>query len=133
MKSTVLRRLAALVLALAAIAVVGVLAYNFGVTHSFGSRPMMRGVPVRGFGEGSGYAPGIGLLGLLGFVLVGVLVFWLLTDRMSPRTGGPAPTAPEAPAAGDLERLRELSDLHTAGKLTDEEFTAAKRKLLGLQ
>ncbi|MFI0348829.1 DUF4429 domain-containing protein [Actinomadura sp. 9N407] len=49
-----------------------------------------------------------------------------------------APAAPEisAPAAGDpdamLRRLRELGDLHREGVLTDEEFTAAKRNLLGL-
>jgi hypothetical protein len=37
-----------------------------------------------------------------------------------------------APAAGDLDRLHQLSELHDQGKLTDDEFTAAKRKLLGL-
>jgi hypothetical protein len=31
-----------------------------------------------------------------------------------------------------MEQLRELSDLHSNGQLTDEEFTAAKRKILGL-
>jgi hypothetical protein len=77
-----------------------------------------------------GYAPGIGLLGLLGFVVVGLLVFWLLITLVTPNSGAPGSAAP---TTGDLERLRELSDLHTAGKLTDEEFTAAKRKVLGLQ
>lgn len=43
-----------------------------------------------------------------------------------------APAAP-APAAGgiDLEQLKKLGDLHAAGILTDEEFAAAKAKLLG--
>jgi hypothetical protein len=31
-----------------------------------------------------------------------------------------------------VERLRELSDMHSSGQLNDEEFAAAKRKLLGL-
>ena len=39
------------------------------------------------------------------------------------------------PAAGapaiDMEQLKQLGDLHTAGVLTDEEFAAAKAKLLG--
>lgn len=31
----------------------------------------------------------------------------------------------------DMEQLKQLGDLHTAGVLTDEEFAAAKAKLLG--
>lgn len=130
MNRTVLRRLAALVVALAVIAVVGVVAYQVGTGNMPGSHPIMRGTPFRGYGEGMGYAPGFGLLGLLGFALIGLLVFWLLVARPSLDSGGSRSTAP---TAGDMERLRELSDLHTAGKLTDEEFTAAKRKVLGLQ
>jgi hypothetical protein len=39
----------------------------------------------------------------------------------------PAPAAPEA----DLTtKLQQLGDLHTSGVLTDEEFAAAKQKLL---
>jgi len=41
------------------------------------------------------------------------------------------PTAPTNPATG-VDRLRELAELHDRGALTDEEFTAAKRQLLGL-
>lgn len=42
------------------------------------------------------------------------------------------PVAP-APAAGgiDMEQLKQLGELHTAGVLSDEEFAAAKAKLLG--
>jgi hypothetical protein len=45
----------------------------------------------------------------------------------------PAPAPAAAPAAGgiDLEQLKQLGDLHAAGILTDEEFAAAKAKLLG--
>jgi hypothetical protein len=47
----------------------------------------------------------------------------------------PAPAAVAAPAAGGissegLERLGELGKLHDQGVLTDEEFSAAKAKLL---
>jgi len=43
-----------------------------------------------------------------------------------------APAAAPAPAGGiDMEQLKQLGDLHTAGVLTDEEFAAAKAKLLG--
>jgi hypothetical protein len=44
----------------------------------------------------------------------------------------PPPPAP-APAAQPsmLDQLNQLTDLHTQGALSDEEFTAAKAKLLG--
>jgi hypothetical protein len=42
----------------------------------------------------------------------------------------PAPAAP-APAGIDMEQLKQLGELHTAGVLSDEEFAAAKAKLLG--
>lgn len=43
------------------------------------------------------------------------------------------PTAPQ-PAAGDdaIARLQQLGDMKTQGLLSDEEFAAAKAKLLGL-
>ena len=41
----------------------------------------------------------------------------------------PAPTAPAAPSM--LDQLNQLSTLHQQGALTDEEFAAAKAKLLG--
>jgi len=43
----------------------------------------------------------------------------------------PAP-APAAPATGDdlMDKLTQLSELKNAGVLTDEEFAAAKAKLL---
>ena len=38
-----------------------------------------------------------------------------------------------APAAGDpLAEVRELAELHRSGALTDHEFAAAKKKVLGL-
>jgi len=44
----------------------------------------------------------------------------------------PAPAPAPAPAAGDdmVAELKKLGDLKAAGLLTDDEFTAAKAKLL---
>jgi small neutral amino acid transporter SnatA (MarC family) len=45
----------------------------------------------------------------------------------------PAAPAPAAPAATDsTAELERLAKLHESGALTDEEFAAAKSKLLGL-
>jgi membrane protease subunit (stomatin/prohibitin family) len=43
-----------------------------------------------------------------------------------------APAPPTADPAGDdtITRLQKLADLHAAGALTDEEFTAAKAQVL---
>ena len=44
----------------------------------------------------------------------------------------PAPPAPAAPATSSmLDQLTQLAALHEQGALTDDEFTAAKAKLLG--
>jgi membrane protease subunit (stomatin/prohibitin family) len=45
----------------------------------------------------------------------------------------PQQVAPPAPAEQDpMAKLKELSELHQAGVLTDEEFTAAKAKILNI-
>ena len=47
-------------------------------------------------------------------------------------TAASAP-APAAPAADDTSaKLHELADLHAKGILSDEEFAAAKAKVLGI-
>ncbi|MEE2056766.1 SHOCT domain-containing protein [Rhodococcus artemisiae] len=45
----------------------------------------------------------------------------------------PAPTPAAPPASSDdlVEKLKQLGELHTAGVLSDEEFAAAKKQLLG--
>jgi len=44
----------------------------------------------------------------------------------------PPPEAPAAPATSSmLDQLTQLTTLHEQGALTDDEFTAAKAKLLG--
>jgi membrane protease subunit (stomatin/prohibitin family) len=49
----------------------------------------------------------------------------------APQEAVPAP--PEAPAEDDqVARLKQLADLNAQGILTDEEFAAAKAKVLGI-
>ena len=44
-----------------------------------------------------------------------------------------APPPPAAPAEDDsMAELQKLAQLHSQGVLTDEEFTAAKAKILGI-
>jgi hypothetical protein len=43
----------------------------------------------------------------------------------------PAAAPPPAPAEADsMTKLKELADLHSSGVLTDEEFSAAKAKII---
>jgi len=42
-----------------------------------------------------------------------------------------APAAAPASTGIDMDQLKQLADLHSAGVLSDEEFAAAKAKLLG--
>lgn len=48
------------------------------------------------------------------------------------RLGVPAASTPSRSAPVDLDRLERLTELHRAGDLTDAEFAAAKRLLLGM-
>ena len=57
-----------------------------------------------------------------------------LEQQQAPPPPPPPPPAPApAPAAQPsmLDQLNQLTDLHTQGALSDEEFSAAKAKLLG--
>ena len=55
-------------------------------------------------------------------------------DTAQPTAYAPAPPPPppesSGPSPADLEQIKQLAELHTAGALTDEEFAAAKAKLL---
>jgi membrane protease subunit (stomatin/prohibitin family) len=42
-----------------------------------------------------------------------------------------APAVPAVPTKDVTAELQKLADLHKSGVLTDEEFAAAKKKLLG--
>ena len=120
------RRFAWIALVVLLLLVVGGVAFGLGVAAGhgeLGEAGPMRGVVFR--------YPGSGLLGFLGpLVLVGLgVAFVLLLVREPGR-----PTLPPAShdGAAGLDRLRELATMHERGQLTDEEFAAAKRKLLGL-
>jgi hypothetical protein len=56
-----------------------------------------------------------------------------LEQQQAPAPAAPAPAAaaPAAAAPSLLDQLNQLSALHEQGALTDNEFTAAKAKLLG--
>ena len=114
-----------------ALAAVGLIAYNMGVTNGgdgghmvFG--PMMRGHRGVEFGMGVG-----GWWGIIPALLVGLVVVLVVAALLAGAgrgTSSPAPTPSADPPSG----LRELVEMHDRGALTEEEFTAAKRKLLGL-
>lgn len=48
-----------------------------------------------------------------------------------PQQAYAAPPPPPAQEADPIERLKELGQLHESGVLTDQEFAAAKAKILG--
>lgn len=52
-------------------------------------------------------------------------------QAQQPAAPAPAPAAPP-PSGGDMSaQLQNLTNMHNAGQLTDEEYAAAKKKLLG--
>jgi uncharacterized membrane protein YebE (DUF533 family) len=52
--------------------------------------------------------------------------------QASPPQAAPAPAAPAPARADSTAELERLAKLHESGALNDEEFAAAKSKLLGL-
>jgi len=56
-------------------------------------------------------------------------------EQQQQQQAAPPPPPPPAPAPAAqpsmLDQLNQLTDLHNQGALSDEEFTAAKAKLLG--
>jgi hypothetical protein len=44
----------------------------------------------------------------------------------------PPPPAPTEAVSTDADQLQKLADLHASGVLSDDEFTAAKAKILGI-
>lgn len=61
-----------------------------------------------------------------------------LQQQQQQQAYAPAPAAPPPPAPNQgispdaMEQLKQLADLKTQGILTDEEFAAQKKKILGL-
>jgi membrane protease subunit (stomatin/prohibitin family) len=57
----------------------------------------------------------------------------LVSSRASRAAQGGSKAPAAAPAADDsMAKLQQLADLHSQGVLSDEEFTAAKAKVLGI-
>jgi Short C-terminal domain len=54
-----------------------------------------------------------------------------LEDQQAPAQAAAPAAAPAAAAPSLLDQLNQLDALHKQGALTDNEFTAAKAKLLG--
>ncbi len=121
------------VVAVAAVVAVGVVAYNVGINSGGNGGhvvigPMMRGYRGGMFGMGVDGSWGILPAMLLGFLVVVVLVAVVVGYSR----GTPAPAPGPGPAGSQPAGLRELVEMHDRGALTDEEFAAAKRRLLGL-
>ena len=131
-------RLLWILLGIAAVVAVVAVAYYWGVhAGQNGTGPFLG--PRRGFGFGMMDGSGVGWLGWWGVIPALIVVFlliWLFAALLTgpDRSARPVPPSPVPPAgeAGDVERLRALSELHERGSLTDEEFAAAKKKLLGM-
>jgi hypothetical protein len=54
----------------------------------------------------------------------------MLAQQQQAAAAPPVAAAPAAPAGIDMAQLKQLGELHTAGVLSDEEFAAAKAKVL---
>jgi len=113
-------------IALVALAAVGGVAYQLGL-HGGSARPIGGFGPMRGWGYAG---PGAG--GWFGGLLVVLLVVVGIVLLAGALDGGSRGTVATPPSADGVDRLRELTEMHDRGALTDEEFAAAKRKLLGL-
>jgi len=52
-------------------------------------------------------------------------------EDQAPADGGQDPAQYAPPPADPADEIEHLAQLHTSGALSDEEFTAAKAKILG--
>lgn len=56
-----------------------------------------------------------------------------IAEQLAAQQAAAPPPPPPAPAGDDtMDKLKELGEMKAQGLLTDEEFSAAKAKLLGL-
>ncbi|HEY1167932.1 MAG TPA: SHOCT domain-containing protein [Candidatus Limnocylindrales bacterium] len=131
MNRKVVWRLIGLVVVIAAVAAVGAVAYNYGINagHNGTTQPLFG--PLRGTGRMVGFGFGYGLLGLFPVVVFGLLLVGLFAVLFA-RPAHPAPSSQQNVPGTGVDGLRELSEMRGRGELTDEEFTIAKKRLLGL-
>jgi uncharacterized membrane protein len=131
MNRKVVWRLIGLVVVIAAVAAVGVVAYNYGINagHNGTTQPLFG--PLRGTGRMVGFGLGYGLLGLFPVVVFGLLLVGLFAVLFA-QPAHPAPSSQQNVPGTGVDGLRELSEMRGRGELTDEEFTIAKKRLLGL-
>jgi hypothetical protein len=122
------RRFAWIAVGVLLVLVVGALGFGLGVAAAH--RGIVDGMPMRGFGV---RYQGLGLLGLIGLlVFVGLVLTFVVLLFREPGRPTPPPPPPAPHDDGGVDLLREIVTMHERGQLTDEEFAAAKRKLLGI-
>jgi hypothetical protein len=67
-------------------------------------------------------------VGIIGFPLIGILAYIIF--RPEPTPGQKAATYRQQAGISTAEELEKLSDLHSRGVLTDDEFAAQKARVL---
>ena len=80
----------------------------------------------------SGWAKAAWTIGIIIFPLIGILIYLITRPKPTPEEVAEAQAA-EARAAGvtAADQLTQMSALHDQGKLTDEEYAAEKKKIIG--
>ena len=80
----------------------------------------------------SGWAKAAWTIGIILFPLIGIVIYLITRPKPTQEEVAEAQAA-EARAAGitAADQLTQLSALHDQGKLSDEEFAAEKKKLIG--
>ena len=127
MSATILKRVLILILGIAVIAAVAAVAYHVGMNAPAGPR-LGEFQPMRGYRDYGFFW--FDPFGLLIAVALGLLAVWLVVGLFRAPSGATSASASTSPDS--LASLRDLSEMHDRGSLTDDEFAAAKRKLLGL-
>jgi hypothetical protein len=134
-----------IVVAVAVLGAIGVVAYNMGVTNAGNGGHPVFGPMMRGYRGGFGMYGGDWVWGIIPAILFVIVIFLVLVALLGGSGRGaatvPSGSAAAAAAPGTADPmtfadapagLRELVEMHDRGALTDDEFAAAKRKLLGM-
>ena len=80
----------------------------------------------------SGWAKAAWTIGIIIFPLIGILIYLITRPKPTQEEVAEAQAA-EARAAGvtAADQLTQISALHDQGKLSDEEYAAEKKKIIG--